>query len=182
EQVARIVLQEENIALNEVVVVGYGTQKKVNLTGAVSVVSSDQLASRSAADVSQLLQGTVPNMHVSFSSGRRGQGGNFNICGVNSISADAVPLVIIDGIEGDINRVNPNDVESVTVLKDASSAAVYGARASYGVILVTTKSGKEGKTSLTYNGRFSAGSSTTSTDFETRGYYSAGINDMFYQT
>ncbi|NGM62132.1 SusC/RagA family TonB-linked outer membrane protein [Sphingobacterium sp. SGG-5] len=182
EQVARIVLQEENIALNEVVVVGYGTQKKVNLTGAVSVVSSDQLASRSAANVSQLLQGTVPNMNVSFSSGRPGQGGSFNIRGVNSISADAAPLVIIDGIEGDINRVNPNDVESVTVLKDASSAAVYGARASYGVILVTTKSGKEGKTSLTYNGRFSAGGSTTSTDYETRGYYSAGINDMFYQT
>src|SRR5690606_18553954 len=145
EQVARIVLQEENIALNEVVVVGYGTQKKVNLTGAVSVVSSDQLASRSASNVSQLLQGTVPNMNVNFSSGRPGQGGSFNIRGVNSSSADAAPLVIIDGIEGDINRVNPNDVESVTVLKDASSAAVYGARASYGVILVTTKSGKDRK-------------------------------------
>ena len=101
-------------------------------------------------------------------------------CG--GISADAAPLTIIDGIEGDINKVNPNDVESISVLKDASAAAVYGARAAYGVILVTTKNGKIGKTNVSYNGRFSFGETTTSTDFETRGYYSAGINDMFYKT
>ena len=121
-------------------------------------------------------------MNVNFSSGRPGQGGSFNIRGVNSISADAAPLTIIDGIEGDINKVNPNDVESIIVLKDASAAAVYGARAAYGVILVTTKNGKVGKTNVSYNGRFSFGETTTSTDFETRGYYSAGINDMFYKT
>ena len=182
EKLSKVVLKEDSKALGEVVVVGYGTQKKINLTGAVAVVSGDDLTSRSAANLSQLLQGAVPNMNVNFSSGRPGQGGSINIRGVNSISTDAAPLVIVDGIEGDINKVNPNDVESISVLKDASSAAVYGARAAYGVILVTTKNGKEGKTSISYNGRFSFGETTTSTDFETRGYYSAGINDMFYRT
>jgi len=95
----------------------------VNLTGAVSVVEGDQLAGRSASTMSQLLQGAVPNMTVSFSSGRAGDGGSFNIRGVNSISGSAKPLVLIDGVEGDVNRVNPNDVASVSVLKDASSAA-----------------------------------------------------------
>ncbi len=179
---SQVVLREDSKTLEEVVVVGYGTQKKVNLTGAVAIVSGDELTTRSAANLSQLLQGSVPNMNVNFSSGRPGQGGNFNIRGVNSISADAAPLTIIDGIEGDINKVNPNDVESISVLKDASAAAVYGARAAYGVILVTTKNGKVGKTNVSYNGRFSFGDTTTSTDFETRGYYSAGINDMFYKT
>lgn len=179
---SQVVLREDSKTLEEVVVVGYGTQKKVNLTGAVAIVSGDELTTRSAANLSQLLQGSVPNMNVNFSSGRPGQGGSFNIRGVNSISADAAPLTIIDGIEGDINKVNPNDVESISVLKDASAAAVYGARAAYGVILVTTKNGKVGKTNVSYNGRFSFGETTTSTDFETRGYYSAGINDMFYKT
>src|SRR5690606_4019187 len=98
----------------------------------------------------------------------------------NSISSDAAPLVIIDGFEGDINRINPNDVESITVLKDASAAAVYGARASYGVILVTTKTGSGTRASITYSGQTSISAQTTSTDFETRGYYSASINDLFF--
>lgn len=178
-----IILEEEDEMLSEVVVVGYGTQKKENLTGAVSVVTGEELASRSAPNVSQLLQGTVPNMNVTFSSGRPGATGSFNIRGINSISQNASPLVMIDGVEGDINRLNPNDVESVTVLKDASASAVYGARASYGVILITTKSGENNnKMSLTYNGRYSFGKPTVSTDYETRGYYSAGINDMFFST
>lgn len=110
-------MQEDSRSLDEVVVVGYGTQKKVNLTGAVSVVEGDQLAGRSASTMSQLLQGAVPNMTVSFSSGRAGDGGSFNIRGVNSISGSAKPLVLIDGVEGDVNRVNPNDVASISVLK-----------------------------------------------------------------
>ena len=121
---SQVVLREDSKTLEEVVVVGYGTQKKVNLTGAVAIVSGDELTTRSAANLSQLLQGSVPNMNVNFSSGRPGQGGSFNIRGVNSISADAAPLTIIDGIEGDINKVNPNDVESISVLKDASAAAI----------------------------------------------------------
>lgn len=114
---SQVVLREDSKTLEEVVVVGYGTQKKVNLTGAVAIVSGDELTTRSAANLSQLLQGSVPNMNVNFSSGRPGQGGSFNIRGVNSISADAAPLTIIDGIEGDINKVNPNDVESISVLR-----------------------------------------------------------------
>ena len=121
-------------------------------------------------------------MTVSFSSGRAGDGGSFNIRGVNSISGSAKPLVLIDGVEGDVNRVNPNDVASVSVLKDASSAAIYGARAAYGVILVTTKTGEKGKVTLNYNGRYSFSDVTTSTDYETRGYYAAGISDMFFST
>lgn len=166
--------------VDEVVVVGYGTQKKENLTGATTVVDSKLLESRPAANVSSLLQGTVPNLQVTFGSGRPGASGKFNIRGVNSISSDANPLVIIDGFESDINRINPNDVESITVLKDASAAAVYGARASYGVILVTTKSGSENRAQVSYSGRASISSPTASTDFETRGYYSTAINDLFF--
>ena len=150
---SQVVLREDSKTLEEVVVVGYGTQKKVNLTGAVAIVSGDELTTRSAANLSQLLQGSVPNMNVNFSSGRPGQGGSFNIRGVNSISADAAPLTIIDGIEGDINKVNPNDVESISVLKDASAAAIYGVRAANGVVIITTKKGQRNqKAKITYNG------------------------------
>ncbi|NGM62077.1 TonB-dependent receptor [Sphingobacterium sp. SGG-5] len=166
--------------MDNIVVVGYGTQKKENLTGATTVVDSKLLQSRPAANVSSLLQGTVPNLEVKFTSGRPGASGRFNIRGVNSISNNAAPLVIIDGFEGDINRINPNDVASITVLKDASAAAVYGARASYGVILVTTKTGSKNASSISYSGQMSVSAPTTSTDFETRGYYSAAINDLFF--
>lgn len=166
--------------VDEVVVVGYGTQKKENLTGATTVVDAKLLQSRPAANVSSLLQGTVPNLQVTFGSGRPGASGRFNIRGVNSISSNATPLVIIDGFEGDINRINPNDVESITVLKDASAAAVYGARASYGVILVTTKTGSGNRAQISYSGQASISAPTVSTDFETRGYYSAAINDLFF--
>lgn len=152
------------------------------MTGAVAVVDDKQVIGRSADNLSKLLQGAVPNMNVTVSNGRPGQGGSINIRGINSISSSATPLILVDGVEGTIDAVNPNDVESISVLKDASSAAVYGARAAYGVILVTTKSGNDDKTRVSYNGRYSFGSPTVSRDFETRGYYSAAINDMFYST
>lgn len=180
--VINVTMEEDSKALDEVVVVGYGTQKKINMTGAVSVVEGDQLVGRSASTMSQLLQGAVPNMTVTMASGRAGDGGSFNIRGINSISGSAKPLVLIDGVEGDVNHVNPNDVASISVLKDASSAAIYGARAAYGVILITTKTGEKEKLTLNYNGRFSFGDVTTSTDYETRGYYAAGISDMFFST
>jgi TonB-linked SusC/RagA family outer membrane protein len=176
-----VVLKEDNSSLSEVVVVGYGTQKKENLTGAIAVVSGQDLEGRPSSNLSQLLQGTVPNMGVTFSSGRPGESGKFNIRGVNSISGSATPLILVDGIEMSVDRVNPHDVESVTVLKDASAAAVYGARASYGVILITTKKGVEGKASINYSGKYAFSSSTTSTAFENRGFYSASINDLFYE-
>jgi len=177
-----VTLAEDHKLLDEVVVVGYGTQKKVNLTGAVSIVDSKALEDRPLARVSQMIQGTVPNMNVTFGSGYPGAGANINIRGVNSVGSttNARPLVLIDGIEGDLDRINPSDVQSISVLKDASASAVYGARASYGVILVTTKEGTARKTVISYSGRYGVNRNTTSTDFESRGYYSAGINDLFF--
>lgn len=180
-----IVLRESAKNLDELVVVGYGVQKKINLSGAVAVVTSEQLKDRPAANMSQLLQGAVPNMNVTFSSGRPGASGDFNIRGVNSIgttTSGSKPLVLIDGIEGNIDRINPRDVESISVLKDASASAVYGARAAYGVILVTTKTGSNKGATVSYSGKFGFGTSTVSTDFETRGYYSAKINDQFFSS
>lgn len=179
----RISLNEDNNLLSDVVVVGYGTQKKVNLTGSVAVVDGDELSGRTANNMTQLLQGAVPNMNIRMTNGRPGEGGSINIRGVQTVSGSASglqPLVLIDGVEGDINTVNPNDVESISVLKDASSAAIYGARAAFGVILVTTKSGEHNQTKVSYSGSYSFSAPTVCTDFETRGYYSAAINDMFF--
>lgn len=167
--------------VDEVVVIGYGTQKKENLTGAVSQVSGKDFEDRPLANLSQKLQGAIPNLNVSFSSGRPGSVGTFNIRGNTSINGGR-PLILIDGVEGNIDRLNSNDVESVTVLKDASASAVYGARASFGVILITTKKGASGQSEVNYTARTSVSKSTTSTDFERRGYYSAKINDDFFRS
>ena len=177
-----ITLLENTQALEEVVVVGYGTQKKVNLTGAVTVVDGNQLTDRPVANMTQLLQGVAPNVNVTMPNGMPGQDGLINIRGIGSISGSTSPLVLIDNVEGNINNINPYDVESITVLKDASAAAVYGARAAYGVILVTTKSGKSGKPRISYNGMYGFSGVTTNHDFETRGYYSAAIVDRFFST
>ena len=182
EEEQTTVLTPDSRLLDESVVVGYGVQKKINLTGAVDVVDSEELVGRSASNTSSLLIGIVPNLNVTQGNGRPGQGATLNIRGINSISSSTGPLVLVDGIEANIDNVNPNDIESISVLKDASAAAVYGARAAYGVILVTTKSGNDGQAHVSYNGRFSFSAPTTSTDFETRGYYSASIVDMFFST
>ena len=137
-------------------VVGYGTQKKVNVTGAVGMVDSKVIAARPVQNVSQALQGVIPglNLTVGNSGGSLDGEMNINIRGTGTIGdgSGSSPLVLIDGIEGNLNTVNPNDIESVSVLKDAASASIYGARASFGVILVTTKSGKSGKTNVNYSG------------------------------
>lgn len=152
----QITLQEDTQKIDEVVVVGYGTQKKVNVTGAVGMVSSEVLESRPVQNVSQALQGVVPglNLTVGSSGGSLDGAMNINIRGAGTIGdgSGSSPLILIDGIEGNLNTVNPNDIESVSVLKDAASASIYGARASFGVILVTTKSGKSGKTQVSYSG------------------------------
>lgn len=175
-----IQLQTSSSGLNEVVVVGYGTQKKVNLTGAVSQIDSKMLEDRPVANVSQALQGVVPNLSVSFSDGRPGSSGELNIRGFTSINGGE-PLVLVDGVPGDIDLINPADVATISVLKDASSAAIYGARAAYGVILVTTKSGQKGKLKITYRGNYSVGTPTTSHDFVTDGYTMARLVDESYQ-
>lgn len=175
-----IVMVEDTQLLDEVVVVGFGTTKKENLTGAVSVVSSKSIQDRSRANLGQILQGTVPGMTVTSSSGQPGQGVSLNIRGWNSINSGS-PLVLVDGVIGSLERVNPNDVESISVLKDASSAAVYGAQAAFGVVLVTTKSGGEsdGRAKVSYSGRWGFSSPTTSTDWETRGYDSVYLANLF---
>jgi TonB-linked SusC/RagA family outer membrane protein len=127
--------------LEEIVVVGYGTQKKVNLTGAVGSVKGDVLENRPITNLGQGLQGMIPNLVITQGYAP-GQGSSFNVRGITSLNGGG-PLILIDGVIQDPNLLNPNDVESVSVLKDAASAAIYGARASYGVILITTKQGKK---------------------------------------
>lgn len=136
----KIKLAENTQNLDEIVVVGYGTQKKANLTGAVSQVSGDVLNSRPISNLGEGLQGVIPNLNVSTGSGLPGEGASYNVRGSTSISGGG-PLILIDGVQMDPNLISPQDVESVTVLKDAASAAIYGARGGYGVILITTKNG-----------------------------------------
>ncbi|MEN6456820.1 MAG: SusC/RagA family TonB-linked outer membrane protein [Prolixibacteraceae bacterium] len=154
-------MEEETIGLEEVVAVGYGTQKKANLTGAVAQIKGEILENRSVANISQALQGQVANLNISTSASGGATGGTptINIRGYTGLGYTAAPLIVIDGIQGgDINNINPNDVESISVLKDAASAAIYGSRAPYGVILITTKRGKSGqKPSITYNNNFGFG-------------------------
>ena len=138
--------------LNEVIVVGYGTQKKVNLTGAVQQVSSKELTQRSVTSASVALQGLVSGVNVTQTSGAPGQSAGIQIRGVGSINSDASPLVLIDGVEGDMNAIDMNAIESISVLKDAASASIYGSKASNGVILVTTKRGEESRAQISYNG------------------------------
>ena len=155
-QPLNILLVEDTEMLEEVVVVGFGTQKKVNLTGAVTAVGSKEIAARPVNSVTDALQGVVPGMNFSTTSGALDSNKSFNIRGTATISSSATvtPLVLIDGMEGDLNSLNPQDVDNISVLKDASAASIYGSRAAGGVVLVTTKSGKEGKTSVNYNNSF----------------------------
>ncbi|MBB5437873.1 TonB-linked SusC/RagA family outer membrane protein [Pedobacter sp. AK017] len=158
-----VVLKEEDKALTEVVVVGYGTQKKVNLTGAVSNVSGTELTTRQAPNTTSLLQGRMPGVQVTQNSGQPGaEAASIQIRGMGTFSkASNDPLILIDGIEGNLNNVNPNQIESVSVLKDAASAAIYGSRAANGVILVTTKSGKAGRLNIDYSYNFGSQRATS---------------------
>ncbi|MCW9707912.1 SusC/RagA family TonB-linked outer membrane protein [Fodinibius salsisoli] len=140
-----VVMQSQAVAGDEVVVVGYGTQKEENLTGAVSSVQgSDKLASRPITNLGQGLQGAIPNLNIDFSDGAPGTEPSFNVRGFTSTNGGE-PLVLVDGVEMDPSLLNPNEVESVSVLKDASAAAVYGSRAAFGVVLITTKKGRKGQ-------------------------------------
>ncbi len=184
QEVVNVTLEDDAMTLEETVVVGYGVQKKVNLTGAITQVESKQLENRSAHNLTTMLQGSVPGLNISTSSGNPGSTGSLNIRGYTSINGGS-PLVLIDGIEGNINRINPQDVQSISIIKDASSAAVYGARAAYGVILVTTKQGGEDKAKATvrYSGRYGVEMPTTSTEWETTGYWSVyTINKFWYES
>ena len=139
-----LVMDADITALDEIVVVGYGTQQKVNLTGAVGVAKGEVLQDRPIANVGEGLQGVVPNLNIDIRNGDPADTRTeFNIRGFNSINGGQ-PLILIDGVPGNINRINPNDIEEISVLKDAAASAIYGARAAFGVVLVTTKKGKKG--------------------------------------
>lgn len=149
----QIELMDDTQTLEEVVVVGYGVQKKVNLTGSVSTVNAEELEQRPLANVTQSLQGLVPGLTVfNSNSGRPGASSSLTLRGQGNLANTANPYVLVDGVEMDLADVNPNDIENISVLKDAAAASIYGARAAYGVILVTTKKGKEVKAHISYQG------------------------------
>ena len=149
-------LEEDTQKLEEVVVVGYGTQKKVNLTGAVGVADGEILEDRPIGNIAQGLQGVIPNLNIDFSSGDPTATTNFNVRGMTSLNGGSA-LLLVDGVEmEDLSLLNPQDIESVSVLKDAASASIYGARAAFGVVLITTKKGKKGqKIQVNYNNNLS---------------------------
>ncbi|MDD7886265.1 TonB-dependent receptor [Flavivirga sp. 57AJ16] len=177
-----ITLEEDTAQLDEIVIVGYGAQKKVNLTGAVGVITAEEINDRPVIDLAKALQGADPSVNLTFNTGVLDSGYNIDVRGSASLNRSN-PLVIADGIEVNLNQINPNDIESISVLKDISSAAIYGARASAGVILITTKSGKNtnNKVKINFNTRTGFAQNTTSTDFITTGYDHVSIVNQFYE-
>ncbi len=172
-------LVEDIDLLEESVVVGYGVQKKVNLTGAVGVISGKDLNNRPVTNTAQALQGADPSLVMSMSNGSiEGKEYSVKIRGQVSLNSGS-PLILVDGIESSLSQVNPNDIESVSVLKDASACSIYGATASAGVVLITTKSGKAGDLKVTYNGRGGVAFNTTRTDFITTGYDYVNLSNEF---
>lgn len=163
-EVINVTLVEDEKLLDEIVVVAYGTQKKANLTGAVAQIGGERLENRSVPTLTQALQGTVANLNISTPNGAPGTTQNINIRGYTGINIDdsgnksnvsGSPLIVIDGIQGgDLSTINMNDIESISILKDAASAAIYGSSAPFGVIIVNTKKGRKGKPVISYNNNF----------------------------
>ncbi|WP_051254217.1 SusC/RagA family TonB-linked outer membrane protein [Arenibacter latericius] len=157
QAVISINLEESAAGLDEVVVVGYGTQRKINLTGAVDVVNSEEIANRSVTNVTEALQGISPNLNITSNGwdGEPGGSKNINIRGMGSLNGNDGPYILVDGVPMDLNSVNPNDIESFSILKDAAASAIYGSRAAFGVILITTKRGEKNKLKVNYSNNFS---------------------------
>ena len=175
-----ITLSDVQNLLDDVVVVGYGTQKRVNLTGAVSVIDGKDLNNRPVTNTAMALQGADPSLLLTTGNGSIA-GNKYDVSIRGSVSLNSgSPLILIDGVDGSLSQVNPNDIESISVLKDASACAIYGAKASAGVVLITTKSGADGKAKVSYNGRFSISDNTTSTDYITSGYDYVTLTNEFY--
>ncbi|MDE7407457.1 MAG: TonB-dependent receptor plug domain-containing protein, partial [Muribaculaceae bacterium] len=180
QTVLDIRLTPETNAMNELVVVGYGQQKKVNLTGAVDQVTNEVFDGRPTANVAQMLEGVVPNLNISMSDGRPIRSSDFNIRGTGSINGGSA-LVLIDGVEGDPALLNPADIASVSVLKDAASAAIYGARAPFGVVLITTKNPNAGKAKVQYQSIYSLQSPQNTPKMVTDGYeFASHFYDAWY--
>lgn len=163
-------MAEDNTTLDEVVVVGYGTQKKANLTGAVEQVTSEVFEGRPVSNTTQMLQGAVPNLNLQMTDGKPMRTATYNVRGTTSVGQGGSALVLIDGVEGDPSLLNPDDIESVSVLKDAASSSIYGSRAPYGVVLITTKAAKQGKTTVNYSATFSIQAPTADYDYVSDGY------------
>jgi TonB-linked SusC/RagA family outer membrane protein len=166
-----VTLEEETIGIEEVVAIGYGMQKRANLVGAVSDVKIKDFSTRPYSDVTNVLQGVMPGLNIKLSSSGADPTTTqqINVRGFNSINGGE-PLVLIDGVEADISNINPNDIESVSVLKDAQSSAIYGARGAFGVVLITTNKGTPGEFKIQYSNNFSFSKNTTRTDFVTDPY------------
>ncbi|MDO5522987.1 MAG: SusC/RagA family TonB-linked outer membrane protein, partial [Bacteroidia bacterium] len=181
-QLANLVLSEDSELLDEVVVVGYGVQRRVNLTGAVSTISGSDLNERPVVSAATALQGADPSVNIGFNTGSPASGYSINIRGVMSVNGGN-PLILVDGVETSLTQVNPNDIESVSVLKDASASAIYGAKASSGVILITTKKGADtqGDAKISYGGRYGISQNTTSDDYITTGYDHVNLVNNFYR-
>ena len=182
KELAHISLSEDSEVLEEVVVVGYGSQKKANLTGAVATISSKEINERPVSTAAGALQGADPSVNLSFNTGSLDSEYKIDIRGVASVNGGS-PLILADGMEVSLNQINPNDIESISVLKDASASAIYGAKASSGVVLITTKRGKDmgGKAVVQYNGRIGWKQNTTSTDYIHTGYDHVNIVNTFYE-
>ena len=150
--IIKITLKESSVVLDEVVAIGYGVQKKGSVTGAIAKVNAEKLGDRPISDVSSALQGQMAGVEIRTTSGEPGKDIQIRVRGAASINADSDPLYVVDGIPVDnLNSLNPSDIESIEVLKDASSSAIYGSRGANGVVLVTTKKGKEGKIKVEFS-------------------------------
>jgi TonB-linked SusC/RagA family outer membrane protein len=165
-----VTLNENVMGLLEVVVVGYGTQKKLNLTAAVDQVTSETLENRPVPNLTQGLQGVMPNLNIKLLDGKPIQAPSYNIRGTTSIGQGGSALVLIDGVEGDPSLLNPNDIASISMLKDAAAASIYGARGAFGVVLITTKDPTKGKTSVTFSSNIANKRPVAVPNFVTDGY------------
>lgn len=175
-----VALTQLDNAMQNVVVVGYGTQKKINLTGAVDQVGKEALENRPLTNVTRGLQGVIPNLNIRMTDGKPIRGATYNVRGATSIGAGGSALVLIDGVPADPNLLNPDDIESVSVLKDAASAAIYGARGTFGVVLITTKKASKNKTTVNYSSNYSLNDRTVKPDLITDGYTWAKLFDSAY--
>lgn len=178
--VADLVLPQAALALGEIVVVGYGTTERRNLTGAVDQMSGEVLSNRPIPNLTQGLQGMLPSVNVNLQDGKPIQSPAINVRGMTSIGQGGSALVLIDGVEGDPSMLNPNDIESITVLKDASSAAVYGARGAFGVLLITTRRPERDQFSVNYGATYGFRQPVVEPDFVTDGYtWASMFNEAF---
>lgn len=178
---ANFELASQAVVLNQVVTVGYGTQTRGSVTGAVDQVTSQALENRPMSNLTQGLQGVVPNLNIRLLDGRPTQAPRINIRGTTSIGQGGSALILIDGVEGDPSMVNPNDVESISVLKDAAAAAVYGARGAFGVMLINTKKAARDGFNVTYETKYGQRTPTVPAGYVTDGYtYAKMFNESFF--